>query len=207
MRFLTFCLATAFILCCNQNVFAQFNPKKIIQKKVEQKSTDLLNKKTGQAFDSVFNNNNNTSGNNSSQQTNNATDNNSNANKKNADANASENAGLEAFSQYDFVPGDSILLFEDFSQDAIGDFPALWTTNKSGEINTLSIALGNWFNLNATEGNWWFLKKINFPANYILEFDVVPKKGGGPAKKNISIPAVFTRQSHLQQRNGYRSKT
>jgi outer membrane protein OmpA-like peptidoglycan-associated protein len=84
---------------------------------------------------------------------------------------------LQAFSQYDFVPGDKIILYEDFSQDAVGDFPALWTTNKSGEVNTLNVAPGNWFNLNATEGNWWFLKQIDFPENYIIEFDVVPKKG------------------------------
>ena len=85
--------------------------------------------------------------------------------------------GLQSFSAYDFIPGDQVLLFEDFSQDAVGDFPALWTTNKSGEINTLSLAPGNWLNLNATEGNWWFLKPIEFPKNFIVEFDVVPKKG------------------------------
>lgn len=84
---------------------------------------------------------------------------------------------LKAFSQYDFVPGDKVLLYEDFSQDAIGDFPALWTTNKSGEINTLNVGPGNWLNLNGTEGNWWFLKQIEFPKNFIVEFDVVPKKG------------------------------
>ncbi len=50
---------------------------------------------------------------------------------------------LQSFSNYDFVPGDKVLLYEDFSQDAVGDFPALWTTNKSGEINTLSVTPGN----------------------------------------------------------------
>lgn len=86
---------------------------------------------------------------------------------------------LQSFSNYDFVPGDKVLLYEDFSQDAVGDFPALWTTNKSGEINTLNVAPGNWLNLNATEGNWWFLKPIEFPKNFIVEFDIVPKKAGG----------------------------
>jgi flagellar motor protein MotB len=86
---------------------------------------------------------------------------------------------LQSYSKYDFVPGDRIILYEDFSQDAIGDFPALWTTNKSGEVNTLNIASGNWFNLNETEGNWWFLKEIDYPENYIVEFDVIPKNQGG----------------------------
>lgn len=114
-------------------------------------------------------------------QTNNTNENN-NQNKNSQvvtdNASAGSQESLQSFSQYDFVPGDKILLYEDFSQDAIGDFPALWTTNKSGEINTLNVAPGKWLNLNATEGNWWFLKEINLPENYIIEFDIVPKKGG-----------------------------
>jgi OmpA-OmpF porin, OOP family len=94
---------------------------------------------------------------------------------------------LQAYSNYDFVPGDKVLLYEDFSQDAVGDFPALWTTNKSGEINTLNVAPGNWLNLNATEGNWWFLKPIEFPKNFIVEFDIVPKKAGGRYAVGVAI--------------------
>ena len=94
---------------------------------------------------------------------------------------------LKAISQYDFVPGDKVLLYEDFSQDAVGDFPALWTTNKSGEINTLSIAPGNWLNLNATEGNWWLMQQIEFPKNFILEFDVVPKQGAARYAVGVAI--------------------
>ncbi len=94
---------------------------------------------------------------------------------------------LQSYSNYDFVPGDKVLLYEDFSQDAVGDFPALWTTNKSGEINTLSVAPGNWLNLNATEGNWWFLKPIEFPKNFIVEFDIVPKKAGGRYAVGVAL--------------------
>lgn len=97
--------------------------------------------------------------------------------KKNGTSDNQKSEKLTATSNYDFVAGDKVILYEDFSQDAVGDFPALWTTNKSGEINTLSIAPGNWLNLNATEGNWWLLKQIEFPKNFIVELDVVPKKG------------------------------
>jgi len=81
--------------------------------------------------------------------------------------------------QYDFVPGDNIIFFDDFSQDAVGDFPALWTANSAGEINTVSIAPGNWFNLNSTDGNYFYLNDINFPKNFIIEFDIIPKTKGG----------------------------
>lgn len=87
-----------------------------------------------------------------------------------------EQTRLEATSKYDFVPGDKVILFEDFSQDALGDFPALWTTDVAGEINTLNIGPGNWFNLNSTEGTYWFMKDIDFPQNFILEMDIVPKE-------------------------------
>jgi OmpA-OmpF porin, OOP family len=86
---------------------------------------------------------------------------------------------MQSFSTYDFVPGDKVILFDDFSQDAVGDFPALWTANAPGEINTLNIASGKWLNLNSTDGNYFLLKSIDFPKNFIIEFDIVPKKTGG----------------------------
>jgi len=90
-----------------------------------------------------------------------------------------EDPKFSSSTQYDFVPGDRVILFDDFSQDAVGDFPALWTTNAPGEINTINIAPGNWFNLNSTDGNYFLLKEIEFPKNFIIEFDIVPKKTGG----------------------------
>lgn len=86
---------------------------------------------------------------------------------------------LKSYSKFDFVPGEKVILFEDFSQDAVGDFPALWTTDVPGEINTLNISPGHWFNLNSTEGTYTFMKNVEFPKNFIFEFDIVPKKTGG----------------------------
>ena len=90
-----------------------------------------------------------------------------NENKSSGDGNPSadsksgtqEQQSMQSFSTYDFVPGDKVILFDDFSQDAIGDFPALWTANAAGEINTLNIASGNWLNLNSTDGNYLLMKR------------------------------------------------
>lgn len=98
-----------------------------------------------------------------------------------------EQTKLQAFSKYDFIPGDNVLLYEDFSQDAVGDFPALWTTNVPGEINTLNIAPGNWFNLNSGEGNYFLMKTIDFPKNFIIEFDIVPKTVGGRIAVGLTL--------------------
>jgi outer membrane protein OmpA-like peptidoglycan-associated protein len=94
---------------------------------------------------------------------------------------------LQSYSKFDFVPGEKVILFEDFSQDAVGDFPMLWTTDVAGEINSLNIAPGNWFNLNSGEGTYWFMKDIDFPKNFILEMDIVPKAKGG----RIAAELVF----------------
>jgi hypothetical protein len=101
--------------------------------------------------------------------------------KTNSDNKASteQQQPMQANSTYDFIPGDKVILFDDFSQDAVGDFPALWTANAAGEINTLNIAPGKWLNLNSTDGNYFILKSIDFPKNFIIEFDIVPKKTGG----------------------------
>jgi Outer membrane protein and related peptidoglycan-associated (lipo)proteins len=56
-----------------------------------------------------------------------------------------------------------------------GDFPALWTTDVAGEVNTLNVGSGHWFNLNSGEGTYWYMKDIDFPTNFILEMDIVPK--------------------------------
>ncbi|MBN2280948.1 MAG: OmpA family protein [Candidatus Marinimicrobia bacterium] len=81
---------------------------------------------------------------------------------------------LVSSSKYDFVPGDQVLFYEDFSQVNIGDFPALWTSNGSGEVKTLNIAEGKWFHLNGEDAVYCFTKTIAFPSNFIMEFDFVP---------------------------------
>ena len=146
---------------------------------------DNLKKKTEQTIkkeaDKQLGENKNQTENKTSDNQQNNTTNNQNSNEVNStDENApQDNSKFVANSKYDFVPGDQVILFDDFSQDAVGDFPALWTANAPGEINTISIASGNWFNFNSTDGNYFLLNDIAFPKNFIIEFDIVPKKVGG----------------------------
>lgn len=143
------------------------NPKKILEKKVVNKTNQVINKKADQVVDSIFDSRNNPAARNNSK-----TDTGTNAVSNNQPQ-------LQSYSKYDFVPGEKVIFYDDFSQDAIGDFPALWTANAPGEINTLNIAPGNWFNLNSSDGNYFYLKNVAFPKNFIIEFDIVPKKTGG----------------------------
>jgi len=155
-----------FITVSSTQTSAQIlNPKKVLERKAINKTNQIINKKADQVVDSVFDNKKDPKA----------------TVKKDTAVNPSqgEQASLQAYSKYDFVPGDRVIFFDDFSQDAVGDFPALWTANAAGEINTLNIAPGKWFNLNSTDGNYFYLKNIEFPKNFIIEFDIVPKKAGG----------------------------
>ncbi len=96
---------------------------------------------------------------------------------------------LQSFSKYDFVPGDRILLFEDFSSDALGDFPALWTTNGSGEVKTLNLYAGKWLHLLAADMRCQPAQSLNLPENFIFEFDVVPVRQ--PESEEASFELFF----------------
>lgn len=88
-------------------------------------------------------------------------------------------AKFQSFGQYDFIPGDKILFYEDFSQAAIGDFPLGWTSDATGEVRTVNNAPGKWFYL--TDGFFCYTKPIDLPKNFIIEFDFIPEDefGGG----------------------------
>ena len=99
-----------------------------------------------------------------------------NANNSSAANNSATNtpsgASLETYSKYDFVPGEKVLVYEDFSQDAIGDFPENWNTNSAGETVTVSGEPGHWLMINK-RGAFKPEDINNLPDNFTLEFDLI----------------------------------
>jgi len=83
---------------------------------------------------------------------------------------------MESYSKYDFIPGEKIIFFDDFSNDAIGDFPALWNTNGSAEVVTTNLFPGNWMKFVMDECVWTDAL-LKLPDNYTIEFDVIPIGG------------------------------
>src|SRR5262245_63724076 len=78
---------------------------------------------------------------------------------------------FQAYSKFDFVPGEKVVAFEDFSQDAIGDFPARWNTDGSGEIVTVAGKTGRW--LKFTKPGFFTPEFITeLPDNFTMEFDL-----------------------------------
>lgn len=80
---------------------------------------------------------------------------------------------FSSYSKFDFVPGEKVIFYDDFSQDNVGDFPGKWNTNGKGEVVTSNLYPGKWLKMrNATT----YLPSIvsnKFPDNYTLEFDMI----------------------------------
>jgi outer membrane protein OmpA-like peptidoglycan-associated protein len=80
-------------------------------------------------------------------------------------------ATLKSYSRFDFIPGEQVVAVEDFMQDAIGDFPAKWNTNASGEVVTIDGRQGRWLKLSG-DGIFYpeFVGEI--PDNATVELDL-----------------------------------
>lgn len=92
-------------------------------------------------------------------------------------------------SKFDFVPGEKVIYYDDFTSESLGDFPALWLTNGSGEIVTLAKFEGKWFKLTKT-GYFIPESKGKFTDNYTIEFDLVIL-GEGSSETGVGIDMFF----------------
>ncbi|MCU0338979.1 MAG: OmpA family protein [Spirosomaceae bacterium] len=79
---------------------------------------------------------------------------------------------LKSYSKFDFVAGEKVLAVEDFSQDAVGDFPAKWNTNASGEVVKIDGNDSKWLQF-GNRGIFFpeFVKEL--PENFTVEFDMM----------------------------------
>lgn len=94
----------------------------------------------------------------------------SNSNTKSS-SNSSANTSLKAYGKFDFIPGEKVIAEENFSQDAIGDFPAKWNTNGTGELVTIDGQQGKWLKF-GPESIIYPEFITNLPENFTVEFNV-----------------------------------
>ncbi len=111
-------------------------------------------------------------------------------------------------SKFDFVPGDQLLLWEDFEQDAIGDFPALWFTNGSGEVVTIEGAEGRWLMLK--DNSRYFIDQLlELPDNHTIQFDLmcsIPFEWSG-SMLYVTLEDIIDLNRYRAGRNGARCRT
>lgn len=104
---------------------------------------------------------------------------------------------LQAYSKFDFIAGEKVIFFDDFSQDNIGDFPALWNTNGSAEVVTTNLFPGKWMKFSTREAIWTD-QLLQLPDNYTIEFDVIPIEGeeGGMAGYDFRLIQSINAKSY-----------
>lgn len=85
---------------------------------------------------------------------------------------ADSQPALAVYSKFDFVPGEKVIFYDDFSQDNVGDFPALWFSNGSGEVVTINNYPGKWLNITAP-GCYYPERDLLTTENFTAEFDMI----------------------------------
>jgi outer membrane protein OmpA-like peptidoglycan-associated protein len=107
---------------------------------------------------------------------------------------------LKTYSKFDFIPGEKVIAIEDFSQDAVGDFPAKWNTNASGEIVTIDGRPGKWLQF-ANNGIFFpeFVKQL--PENFTLEFDMIVSDNFSEMQSGLKVffPIITERTLKFDQ--------
>lgn len=102
---------------------------------------------------------------------------------------------MTVYSKFDFVPGDKILFFDDFSEDYIGDFPSKWDTNGSGEVVATDGTSEKWFELKS--GSTYFPELSELPEDYTIELDLLTM---GLDQKTSSVAVL---DINLEENNAY----
>ncbi|MCF2494368.1 OmpA family protein [Dyadobacter chenhuakuii] len=83
---------------------------------------------------------------------------------------------ITAYSRFDFVPGDKIIMYEDFTQDAVGDFPANWNTRSGADLVNIAGREGKWLRLNQDGVFYPENLTSNLPDNFTLQLDLIANK-------------------------------
>lgn len=105
---------------------------------------------------------------------------------------------IKSYSKFDFVPGEKVIGFEDFSTGSIGDFPAGWNTNAAAEIVTIDGKAGRWLKF-TKPGEFVPEFTENYPEDFTLEFDLLH----GTPTRGASITICLAELSKLTQPQGW----
>ena len=179
-------LSVGFIFCFNLQSFAQWGSigDRIVDglsNKAQQKIESEISNGADRAYEkskssvkeSVKNSGSKSKNSKSSSSNSNDNNNEDNDGQSNSSASSSKNtsssSSLKAYGKFDFIPGEKVIAEENFSQDAIGDFPAKWNTNGTGELVTIDGQQGKWLKF-GPESIIYPEFVTNLPENFTVEF-------------------------------------
>jgi outer membrane protein OmpA-like peptidoglycan-associated protein len=130
---------------------------------------------------------------------------------KAGDSPAGKGGGLSSVStKFDFVPGDSVMLFDDFTQDELGEFPARWRLAE-GTFETAESSGERWLRCTSPDGRvrMKLPAMASLPEFWTLEFDLfLPEPMGTISVRALSEgdrvawEAAFPHGQDMQFRTG-----
>ncbi len=119
---------------------------------------------------------------------------------------------LEVYgNRFDFVPGSKVIVYDDFSETDVGEYPARWTTKEGGGNAAEVVASGGrrFFKSRAAdEGAWaglhWLrlASKGDMPKNFTIELDA---DMGGPFSLVFGNPVNSGGQELIFEQNQVRT--
>lgn len=117
--------------------------------------------------------------------------------KANNEQSSTTYSGNEVFSytsKYDFVPGNKMLLFEDFEKDQVGDLPAAWNTDGTAETVKLNNHPGKWI---LTKSGSIYIPDLatTLPDDFTFEFDVYAS-GTGRETSSAAVLNVYLSETN-----------
>ncbi|MCO6498617.1 MAG: OmpA family protein [Chitinophagaceae bacterium] len=156
--------------------------KKTVQEHVENRAEERTGEGTDKVMDKIENRakGGKHSKNNQSASKNNSSSTSGETARTSGDTNAPVN--FQAYQNYDFVPGDTVLFADDFTEDQDGEFPSHWTLTKGqavvNKVNGKPAFL-------LTDGNYCQVYPRMKTTSYLtdpftIEFDYYANAGYGP---------------------------
>jgi outer membrane protein OmpA-like peptidoglycan-associated protein len=184
MKKISFLLSFVYLCLALTSNGQIIDPKRTAKRKAEQRTNTRIDQGIDRVFDkaeegigNMFKKKKKKSENNSdNSQNNNNNNQQSNSNSDNSSQNAGNSSDFQVNTKFDFVSGEKVIAVEDFTQDAIGDFPAKWNTNGTGEVVTLGNSSTRWLKIGAETVLYpEFIN--NLPENFTFEFDLACNNG------------------------------
>ncbi|MEL6810351.1 MAG: OmpA family protein [Bacteroidota bacterium] len=121
----------------------------------------------------------------------------------NTDSNSGGNTEFEVSSKFDFVPGDKLLFFDDYSSDYIGDFPSKWNTNGSGEVVTISNTSERWLEFLSGSGIYFLPNNLSLPEEYTIEFDLIANGLDRKTSSNAMLEINLSDDANFKRGENY----
>ncbi|GGB97191.1 OmpA family protein [Dyadobacter sediminis] len=80
---------------------------------------------------------------------------------------------INSYSRFDFIAGEKVIVHEDFSRDALGDFPSNWNTRSGAELVTIVNREGKWLRMGQSGIFYPEYIHDNLPENFTLQLELL----------------------------------